>query len=142
MANTGNVKNKVQDTVAQIGEKASETAASAADKAKSMASSAAHSASEFASSARDRADDAASSVGGGMSRMADTVRERGPHGGMLGTASSKVADSLESGVRYLQEEGLSGMVDDLAALIRKNPIPALFIGIGVGCLLGFVASRR
>jgi ElaB/YqjD/DUF883 family membrane-anchored ribosome-binding protein len=142
MANTGNVKNKVQETGAQIGEKAREAASTVADKAKNAASSAAHSATEFASTARDKADDAVASVGGGMKSMADTVRDRGPHGGMLGTATSRVADTIESGGSYLQQEGLSGMAADFAALIRKNPIPALFIGFGVGCLLGYAASRR
>jgi ElaB/YqjD/DUF883 family membrane-anchored ribosome-binding protein len=140
--NTGNVKNKVQDTAAQVGEKAREVASSATDKAKSMASSAAQSAGDFASTARDRADDAASSVGGSMKSLADTVRDRGPHGGMFGSATSRVADTLESGGHYLQQEGFSGMAEDLTALIRNNPIPALFIGFGVGCLVGLVLSRR
>lgn len=140
--NTGNVKNKVQDTAAQVGDKAQDVASSAADKAKSMASSAAHSASDFASTARDKADDAASSVGSSMQSLADTVRDRGPHGGMLGTATSRVADTLESGGRYLQQEGFSGVAEDLTTLVRNNPIPALFIGLGVGCLLGMVLSRR
>jgi len=51
------------------------------------------------------------------------------------TASTKVAGALETGGRYLKEEGLSGMADDMARAIRRNPIPAVLIGIGIGFLL-------
>ena len=54
---------------------------------------------------------------------------------MFGSASSSLAHSLESGGRYLQEEGLKGIADDMTNLIRRNPIPALFVGIGIGFLL-------
>jgi hypothetical protein len=46
-----------------------------------------------------------------------------------------VAETLESGGRYLKEEGLEGMAEDLTDLIRKNPIPAVLMGIGLGFLL-------
>jgi hypothetical protein len=46
-----------------------------------------------------------------------------------------VADTLETGGRYLQEHGLSGIGDDFSNLIRRNPIPAVLVGIGVGFLL-------
>jgi hypothetical protein len=54
---------------------------------------------------------------------------------MMGTAASRVADTLETGGRYLQEHGLSGIGDDFSNLIRRNPIPAVLVGIGVGFLL-------
>jgi hypothetical protein len=83
----------------------------------------------------DRADSAVSSVGSGMQSVADTVRDKGPQSGMLGKAASGVASGLESGGRYLEEQGLSGMADDLTNLIRRNPVPALLIGVGIGFLL-------
>ena len=73
--------------------------------------------------------------------LAGTVREKLPHEGMVGTASGYVADALESGGRYLQQEGFSGMADDLTNLIRRNPIPALLFGIGLGYLLARSTSR-
>jgi hypothetical protein len=54
---------------------------------------------------------------------------------MLGTATGAVADSLEHTGRYLQEEGVVGMAEDVAELIRRNPIPSLMIGIGIGFML-------
>jgi hypothetical protein len=76
-----------------------------------------------------------------MSSLAGSVRENMPHEGMMGTASNYVADALESGGRYLQEEGFRGMADDMTNLIRRNPIPALLVGIGLGYLIARSTSR-
>jgi hypothetical protein len=76
-----------------------------------------------------------------MQSLAGTLRDRGPHEGMLGSASTTVAGALESGGRYLQEEGFSGMMDDVAGIIRRNPIPAVLIGIGLGFLIARTTSR-
>jgi ElaB/YqjD/DUF883 family membrane-anchored ribosome-binding protein len=81
-------------------------------------------------------DAGASSVGGGMKSLASTIRQQGPHEGMLGNASSTVARGLEQGGRYLQKEGLTGMADDLSEVIKRNPIPAVLVGIGIGFMLG------
>ena len=67
-----------------------------------------------------------------MKSLAGTIREYAPQGGMLGSAGSTIASGLESGGRYLQEQGLRGVGDDLTALIRRNPLPAVLIGIGFG----------
>src|SRR5262245_47682094 len=82
------------------------------------------------------ADAGAASVGGGMKSLAGTLRQQGPHEGMLGDATSTVARGLEQGGRYLQQEGFTGMADDLTELIRRNPIPAVLVGIGIGFMLG------
>ena len=110
--------------------------ASVADKARDVASSAAQTARDVAHSATQKADSAMGAVGSGMESLAGTIRQHAPDSGMLGTASQKVARGLESGGRYLQEEGLRGIGEDLTNLIRRNPIPALLIGLGLGFLIG------
>jgi hypothetical protein len=77
-----------------------------------------------------------------MKSLASTIREKGPHEGMLGSASSAVANSLESGGRYLQEEGLGGIGDELTGLIKRNPLPSVLIGIGIGFLIARATSSR
>ncbi len=88
-----------------------------------------------AATVSNKAEAATSAVGEGMSSLGHTLREHAPQSGMLGSASSRVASGLESGGRYLQQEGFKGMMDDLTQLIRSNPIPALLVGIGIGFLL-------
>jgi hypothetical protein len=122
---TSSVKNKMEEAGTAAAQKGKELASQAADKAK-----------ELAHAAGEKADDAAAAVGSSMQSAAGTIRDKGPHGGMLGAATSRVAGTLESGGQYLKEEGVTGMMEDLGSLIRRNPIPALLVGLGIGYLLG------
>jgi hypothetical protein len=136
MANTpGGTRNKTEEAVTGAADKARDVASSAADKARDAAAAATHKAGDVASAAGERAEAAASALGGSMQSWAGTLREKAPHEGMLGSAAGTVANTLESGGRYLQEEGVSGVVDDLTEIIRRNPIPALLVGVGLGFLL-------
>jgi len=92
-------------------------------------------ASSAATAVGEKAGQGVAAVGCGMESLAGTIREHAPDTGMMHTASSRVAETLESGGRYLKEEGLQGMADDVTDLIRKNPIPAVLIGFGIGFLL-------
>jgi hypothetical protein len=67
--------------------------------------------------------------------MGSGLRGYAPNSGMLGSAASSVASGLESTGRYIQEEGISGMVNDLGGLIKRNPVPAVLIGVAIGFLL-------
>jgi len=89
-----------------------------------------------ASNIGQRADDAAGSVGTGMKSVADTIRNQGPHEGMLGNATRTVAGAIDQTGKYLEDKHLSGMADDVASMIKSHPIPAVLIGLGVGFLLG------
>jgi aspartokinase-like uncharacterized kinase len=71
-----------------------------------------------------------------MRSLADTVRHQGPESGMFGSAAHQVADTLDQTGRYIEDRNLSGMMDDMSGLIKRNPIPAVLIGLGVGFLLG------
>lgn len=104
------------------------------DKAKQAASTVADKARDVASAVGQRAEGATEAVGSGMQSLAGTIRDKAPQGGLLGGAASGVASALDSSGRYLEEQGLSGMGEDLARLIRSNPFPAVFVGIAVGYL--------
>jgi ABC-type transporter Mla subunit MlaD len=145
MATTTNqgqqVKDKAKDAANTAIDKAGDFASKAADKASNFASQAADKAGEYASKAGEKADNAASSVGGSMKNLADTVRDNAPNSGMLGAASEQVASGLETGGKYLEDKGLSGIGDDLTGLIKNHPIPAVLIGIGIGYLIACSTSR-
>jgi hypothetical protein len=135
------VAEKARDVASGAVDRAKDVASNVADKARDVASNVADTAKDWASTAGNKAESALEGVGSGMTSLAGTVREKLPHEGMMGTASDYVADALESGGRYLQQEGFSGMADDLTNLIRRNPIPALLVGIGLGYLLARSTSR-
>ncbi len=123
--------NQAKEAARDVGDKAKQTASSVADKAK-----------QAASSVSDRAESAVTGAGKGMENLAQTIRDRGPQEGMLGSATSAVASSLESSGRYLEEQGLSGIAEDLTDLIRRNPIPAVLIGVGLGFMLARFTNPR
>jgi hypothetical protein len=127
---------------------ASAAAAGVMDKAKEAASyvgeqakSAMHSAQDAVNSAGKRAEDATHAAGTGIKSFGHTVREYAPDRNVVKDATNAVADTLENTGKYLEEEGLSGMAEDVTNLIKRNPIPALFIGVGVGFLLARACMR-
>ena len=130
MADTNDIRSSVESATTQAGEAAQQAASSAMSKAQ-----------EVASNAGKRVDEATAALGERVRSAGSTLRERGPHDGMLGSAAGSVADSLEQTGRYLQEEGLRGMAEDVTELIRRNPIPAVLVGVGIGFMLAKLLRR-
>jgi len=143
--NTGqtmqDIKDKAQNVAGNVADKARDAASTVADKARDVASTVGHKASDAASMVGHKADDAACSVGHGMQSFAGTLREKLPHEGMMGSASSTLADTIDRGGRYLEEEGLSGVAEDLTNLVRRHPIPSVLIALGVGFCIARVTTR-
>lgn len=127
MADTNDIRSSVESAATQAGESVQQAASAAMNKGQ-----------ELASTASKRMDEATAALGERVRSAGSSLRERGPHDGMLGTATSSVADSLEHTGRYIQEEGLVGMAEDVTELIRRNPIPAMLVGVGIGYLLAKV----
>jgi len=118
----------------------SEKGAELGRKAEQAARSMAHKAADFTGSAESRTDDVIASVGGGLNHLADSVRDRAP--ASMASAASCVADTLQSGGNYLTHRGVSGMADDVTGMVRKHPMQSLWIGIGIGVLLGNALTRK
>jgi ElaB/YqjD/DUF883 family membrane-anchored ribosome-binding protein len=136
------VKNKAQDLGAAAYGQAMDTASHLADKAKDVASTVGQKASDAASYVGHKAEDATSSAGSGLKSLAGQVRQNAPREGMFGSAAGHVASALDSTGQYLEDQGLSGVAEDFTGLIRRNPIPALLIGVAVGFLLAKATSSR
>jgi hypothetical protein len=96
---------------------------------------------EAATYVGEKAEEATEAVGSGMEALGGVIREHEPEQGMLHNAGEIVADKLEGGGRYLEHQGLPGIGADITNLIRRNPIPALLIGVGVGVLLARLMRR-
>jgi len=115
---------KIGDEAKRVGDKAESMAGNVMDKAK-----------EAGSFISDKADQATGAVGSGIESLGHSLREHAPHGGMVGTASEVVASKLEQGGRYLEQHGVGDMAGEISTMIRRNPLPAVLIGIGVGFFL-------
>jgi len=132
---------KAQDAAGKALEAGQSAVAGVTDKARELSGDAMRAGQQAAQSVGNAAENATTRVGEGMQNLAQTVRQRVPDSGVLGSAADTVASTLEQGGRYIQSEGLSGMSDDLTNLIKRNPIPALLVGIGFGFLLARLTSR-
>ena len=109
------------------------TAVASASRGSDIASQAAAAVGALATSAvgdvGKQADDLAVTAGAGIRELGDSLAKLGPQDGILGTASHAFAKSVKQGGEYLEEVKFSGLTKDLACLIRKNPMPALFIAL-------------
>jgi ElaB/YqjD/DUF883 family membrane-anchored ribosome-binding protein len=130
MSDTNTIRSNVEGAASQAGQAAQQAASTVAGKAQ-----------ELASGAGKRVEEATAALGERVQSVADTIRERAPREGRLGTAAGAVADSLDSAGRYLQHEGVAGMAEDVTELIRRNPIPAMMVGVGIGFLLARLLRR-
>jgi len=126
---------KVKEMASHAGQAIGSAASAAGHAASNVASAAGHAAGNVATNIGHKAEDVTAAAGRGMQNLGEKVREKGPEEGFLGKATDKVAGALESSGKYLEEKNLHGIAEDVTGLIRRNPIPALLIGIGLGFLL-------
>lgn len=90
---------------------------------------------------REKADEIASSIGRKLESASDMIRGKLPREGRIGEAARALSEGLESSGTYLQEQGVSGVIEDLESMIRRHPIQALLIGAGIGYLLSRLRER-
>jgi hypothetical protein len=147
------MKNKAQD----VGNSFGQAANSAAENAKSvagtvgeavkrttsnLASEGQHAAQQAASYVTERIGDATEAVGNQFKAAGDTIRHNVPQQGTLGQASTALAKSLEDTGEYIKREGMEGMAADMSNMIRRNPIPSMLFGVGIGYLLAHATKSR
>jgi hypothetical protein len=132
---------RAKQAAGQAVEKGKEAAGQVYEKGKQAAGAAAEAAKHAASAVGHQADVMAASVGQTAENAANVVRNHTPKDGIVGAAADKVAGALEQGGKYLQQQGLTGLADDLGEMIKRNPIPAMLVGVGLGILLARATSR-
>jgi hypothetical protein len=135
------VKDKAYEEARALATKAKEAASCTVQKSKDVASSVVQQVEDMASTIGHKAEGAVDSVGGGMKSLAGSIRDKAPENGVLGNAASGVASTLESGGAYLQEHNLHGMAEDATSLIRRYPLQAILVGVGVGFLVARALRR-
>jgi uncharacterized protein YjbJ (UPF0337 family) len=82
-----------------------------------------------------------SAVGESIGSLAHAIRDKAPHEGAVGTAATAVAEKLDVAGSYLQEKDLNHVLSDLSGIVRRYPVPALLVGLGIGYLLARTTRR-
>jgi len=131
-------KNKVEE----LGNTCAQAASNASEGLRNAAGYVADQAKDFAGSASQKAEDATAAIGSRLRAAGDAIRQSGPHDGRMGQASSAVAQTLSNTGEYLEREGLQGIEHEITGMIKRNPIPALLMGIGLGFLIAQATARR
>src|SRR5262249_26580042 len=106
----------------------------------SLASKAVESTKRLGAYMEEKAEQATKAVGAGMESLGGAIHEREPAQGTMHNMGEAVAAKLEGGGRYLESRGLKGVGEDVPNVIRRNPIPALLVGLGVGILLAHLVK--
>ena len=84
------------------------------------------------SSVAEQASSAGAAVMGGVRAATSAVRDAASHEGMLGNAASAASDAMERGGEYIKNFDVGEVTDEVASMIRRNPIPAMLVCIGIG----------
>ena len=135
-------QSQIKDKAKEVASNVADTTSSLADKARDVGNMAADKARDVGNKAVEKTDDALGSVAGGLKHAATSLRDTVPDKGVVHNAAEPVANALESSGRYLEEKGLAGIGTDVTELIRRNPIPALLLAVGVGYLLASATRSR
>ena len=138
MSNSTRMPNADRQDWAQAADKAKEAAASVGEMAGHAAAAVCTMADNAACGVGQRADDLTARAGAGIQSFGDELGRNVAHEGMLGSASQAVARTIRDGGEYLEGAKLSGMTESIARMIRRNPISAVLIAIG----LGWIAARK
>ena len=126
------VADKAKQTAASVGELASDAASAVGAMASQAACDAGSMASQAACDVGKKADNLTASAGVGIQQWGDRLSKNAPHEGVLGSASQAFAKTIKDGGEYLEDAKLSGITEDIAQLVRRNPIPAVLIALGLG----------
>jgi len=132
---------KAQDFAHTAGQKAQEFAQTAGQKVQEAAHTAGQKVQTAAATVGHKAEDATASLGSGLQSAADKVRDNLPHEGVIGKASEAFAGALERGGRYIEEKNIRGIAEDVTEVIKRNPVPAVLLAVGLGFLLGRTLRR-
>jgi len=83
-----------------------------------------------------RAKEAASNIASNVTGAAAYVGQKAE------SATNTVGGAMENTGHYLKNDGLQHITADVTEMIRRNPVPAMLIGIGFGFLLAQASTRR
>lgn len=131
----GNAAELIQQRVGQFASDVEDRAYRVAGAVANATSNAKSAVSQAVTDAGQKADQLTSHAGAGIQHLANNLGQRAPQTGVAGTAVKAVADSVRETGKYLEEAKLSGAADDAVALVRRYPVPAMLLAVGLGWYL-------
>ena len=94
-----------------------------------------HVASAVGATASRKVDELAEAAGAQIQNLSEKISQNAPEGGILGSATRQVAQTVRKGGEYLEDRKLSGLTDEISTIIRSNPISAVVIAFAMGWMM-------
>lgn len=82
------------------------------------------------------------SVISGIKSVSDAVSEYLPKSITDGTAGTAINDGIKVVEDYIKGHEMSDIAADFKQVVKRNPIPAVLLGVGIGFLVGTTLNRR
>ena len=116
----------------------------AKDQAEKLFSCASDKAHELGKRLAHGVNEAITNAGEKVASFSETLRAKAPRDGAVGNAASSVADTLKTGGQYFADHEVSDIADDVTKVVKKYPVYSLWVGVGIGFLLGscLTSSKR
>ena len=115
---------------------AKEGATSIGDAATCAKEAAAHATSAVGATAGKKVDEFAQAAGRRLQDWGDKISEQGSQGGLFGTASQVVGQTVRSGGSCLADHKVTDIVDDLAIVVKRTPLPSVLCALAIGWWVG------
>jgi hypothetical protein len=135
MSNSTRTPDLSQQEWAQAADQAQAAAASAGKMARHAGAAIGALASQAAGDLGQEVDALTTSAGAHLHELGNQLSAHAPQSGLLGSASQGVARAAQNGGDSLEGAKVAGLTEGVAQLIRRNPLPAFFVGIGLGLLV-------
>lgn len=141
-ADSGKKFEKMSDTAAEGAKAAYDDLKDAAEQiggqAKEIGSKMMSSAKSFVN---EKVEAATATVGKRLKTVGETLRQN-PQEGTMGRVSNYTAQTLSDAGQYLESEGFDGMVQQVKAMVKQNPIRSVLVGMALGFVVARATSRR
>ncbi|NGZ94546.1 MAG: hypothetical protein CV089_00170 [Nitrospira sp. WS110] len=128
----------LEKTGEQLGRKAEDAVQRAGEKARQVSDDIGDMAQRGGDKARHLAERVGDEIAGASDRIQDKLRETGKG---VGEAVNTVSEKVRASAQYLEDSSVEDVVDDVTVLVKRYPIHAVLLGMGIGFLLGRGRSR-
>lgn len=91
------------------------------------------------SNVSEKADEWTAQTGSRLHEWGEQLKENYGDCAAVGPAAQMIGDKLRMSGEYLEDSKFNGMVDDFAKVVKKHPLPAVAIALGLGW---YLARRR
>ncbi|MES2223209.1 MAG: hypothetical protein V4587_19845 [Acidobacteriota bacterium] len=100
---------------------------------------------EFGATAADKIDQNRSVAAAGLEGAAETLHQKADQlhqgGEKVSDFAHSAADKISATADYVRQNNFNEMLEDVQAVVKKNPGPALAVAVGLGFLVARAFSR-